>query len=75
MPKPCQKCSFKPETIKIEPKQCNVCNLKLDGLYKDHLATELHKSNKDIMKTVKSLIKSNKVTDLIAFVKNSKKHF
>ncbi len=75
MPKPCSKCSFKEEFIKVEPKKCNVCNIKLDGLYKEHLATDMHKSNKDILKTVKTLITSNKVTDLIKLVKDSKKHF
>ncbi len=75
MPKQCEKCLFKPETIKVEPKQCHVCRLKLDGPYKEHLLSEEHKQNKDILSTVKGLIKTNKVTDLVKLVKDSKKHF
>jgi hypothetical protein len=75
MPKPCTQCGFTKEIKKKEATKCGLCKTVLNVPYKEHIATDNHKQNKDILKQVKSIIVSNKKNELMTKLNDLSKHF
>ena len=67
--------SFYANFKKKEASKCGLCKINLDISHKEHIATETHKQNKDILNQVKALISTNKKDELIKNLKDLSKHF